>query len=298
MYLSINIILCFIAVTSCTQIEKQGAKIFAEGVLSTQDNFALTFTPDNQTLYFTRGLVDGGGLFESKYEDSRWNKPTQVTFSSGKFNDNDLFVSPNGSKYFFMSARPINGDIPQKEQDIWSIQKDGTDWGIPQHLGSVVNSEARDGFPSVTKDGTLYFFSEREDGYGSSDIYRSNFIEGEYYEPENLGSVINSEEWDGLPYIAPDESFLIFFSTRSGGYGNGDLYVTYNHDGVWTAPKNLGPSVNTAESDLTPHVSPDGEYLFFARPDGIEHRRIIYYIDVDETPLTFDKESFRGGYDK
>ncbi len=293
----ISVIASVLHVTSCIQAQNQKAKVFAEGILSTQDSFALTFTPDGETLYFTRGQADGGGLFESKLRNGTWSNPEQVTFSSGGDNDNDLFVSPSGSKCFFMSNRPISGTAGQKEQDIWSVQKEGADWGVPQHLGSGVNSEARDGFPSVTKDGTLYFFSEREHGYGSSDIYRAKFVGGKYTEPENIGPVINTKDWDGLPYIAPDESFLILFSTRPGGYGDGDLYVSYNRDGVWTAPENLGPSVNTEASEVTPHVSPDGKYLFFARSSGAEQRRVIYYIDIDETPVLFDKESFRRAYD-
>jgi len=293
---SLRIVLFVLVVIYCGEVQGQEARVFAEEFLSSHDNFALTFAPDGKTVYFTRGQIDGGGLFESKLENGRWLEPKQVSFSFGKYNDNDLFVSPDGSKYFFMSKRPTVGTNLKKEQDIWMVEKIGNKWGNLQHLGQIVNSKERDGFPSVTKNGSLYFFSERKEGFGSSDIYRARFVNGKYVKPENLGPVVNSKHWDGLPYIAPDASFLIFFSTRPGGYGKGDLYVSYCRKGVWTAPENLGPSVNSAESDVTPHISPDGKYLFFARRSGVGGRRSIYYIDVEKTPLSFDKKRFQNAF--
>ena len=248
----------FVEQHSETAKNKKVARMF-EDSLPSEDKFALTLTSDGQTLYFTRGLRDGGGIFESTQHDGKWSKPHQLPFSSGDYNDNDLFPSPEGSKYFFMSKRPITGTVLQKEQDIWVVEKNGSSWGEPVHLGPVVNSDARDGFPSVASDGTLYFFSERAGGLGSADIYRSRFVHGEFMAPENLGSAINTEHWDGLPYISPDKKVLIFFSDRPGGYGGGDLYVSYHRNDSWSEPENLGPLVNTKETEVTPYLNPDGK---------------------------------------
>ena len=277
------IISCVISLSvfSCTADSSKNendARMF-EGLLPGADKFALTLTPDGQTLYFTRGLRDGGGFFESTQYDGKWSKPHQLPFSRGDYNDNDLFPSPDGSKYFFMSKRPITGTLLRKEQDIWIIEKDGSGWGEPVHLGPAVNSDARDGFPSVTSDGTLYFFSERAGGLGSADIYLSRLVDGEFMLPENLGAAINTEYWDGLPYITPDEKVLIFFSDRPGGYGGGDLYLSYHRKKAWTKPENLGPLVNTKETEVTPHLSRDGKWLYFARTGRADHRRAIFYVD-------------------
>lgn len=277
------VINCVISLSlfSCTAENSKNeneARIF-EDLLPGADKFALSSTADGQTLYFTRGLRDGGGLFESNLQDGKWSEPYQLPFSSGDFNDNDLFPSPEGSKYFFMSKRPITGNVLQKQQDIWVIEKDGSGWREPEHLGPVVNSDARDGFPSVTSDGTLYFFSERAGGLGSADIYLARLMDGEFMPSENLGAAINTEYWDGLPYITPDEKVLIFFSDRPGGYGGGDLYVSYHRNKAWTEPENLGPLVNTKETEVTPHLSRDGKWLYFARTVGEDHRRAIFYVD-------------------
>jgi len=85
---------------------------------------------------------------------------------------------------------------------------------------------------------------------------------------ENLGAGINTAHGDDLPYIAPDESYLIFASDRPGGYGGRDLYVSYRSDARWSVPQNLGPAINTAAWELYPSVSPDGRYLFLTRRPG------------------------------
>ena len=101
---------------------------------------------------------------------------------------------------------------------------------------------------------------------------------------ENLGAPVNTDAWDGLPYIARDESFLIFYSDREGGYGNGDLYVSFRTQSQWTTPVNLGPSVNTHDDELFPYVDVAGGRLFFSRWDD-DGRRDIYSVDLRDTPL-------------
>lgn len=65
-------------------------------------------------------------------------------------------------------------------------------------------------------------------------------------------------------YVAPDESYMIFSSFRSGGYGMSDLYISFRgDDGIWSEPRNMGPNINSDAKDRFPYVSSDGEYFFF-----------------------------------
>jgi Tol biopolymer transport system component len=91
-------------------------------------------------------------------------------------------------------------------------------------------------------------------------------VNGVYQEPENLGPVVNSEHYEGDVYVAPDESYLIIsIYGRDDDLGGGDLYVSFrDSDNGWSAPKNLGPNVNSSERDFCPMVTPDGKYLFFS----------------------------------
>ena len=139
-----------------------------------------------------------------------------------------------------------------------------TGWAEPIKLAPPVNSPDIDTYPSLTDDGTLYFFSDQEGGFGSHDIYRSPLIDGKHTTIENLGPVINTEHEELDPFIAPDESYLIFCSRTLEGFGGFDLYVTFQKgDGTWTKPVNMGEGINTSAYDWVPYVTPDGKYFFF-----------------------------------
>lgn len=94
------------------------------------------------------------------------------------------------------------------------------------------------------------------------DIYRIRFLAGRYLPPEKL-ETISSPLPDHSPFIAPDESYLIWSSFR-GGYGLSDLFISHRRsDGRWSEPRNLGPRINSEAKDEYPYVSPDGRFLFF-----------------------------------
>ena len=90
-----------------------------------------------------------------------------------------------------------------------------------------------------------------------------------YDPPAKLGNASIDGQEGFLPFVAPDESFLLFSSTRSGSVGGSiDLHVAFRcADGGWGPPKNLGPAVNTIANERFPSISPDGKYLFFLRND-------------------------------
>ncbi len=120
------------------------------------------------------------------------------------------------------------------------MKKTDAGWSAPTNLGADINTESQEYYPSVSNAGTVYFSSNREGRKGSGDIYRSRLVNGKYSKPENLGDEINSKFFEGDPYISPDESFLVFTSyNRPDGLGDGDLYVSLNQNGHWTAAKNL-----------------------------------------------------------
>ncbi|MDG2449030.1 MAG: hypothetical protein P8M34_05315, partial [Saprospiraceae bacterium] len=75
----------------------------------------------------------------------------------------------------------------------------------------------------------------------------------------------------------PDESYIIYDGEGTSGYGDNDLYISFNKNGVWTEALNLGTEVNTHLTEMCPSVSPDGKYLFFHR--GEKDNGNIYWID-------------------
>jgi len=83
--------------------------------------------------------------------------------------------------------------------------------------------------------------------------------------------------WIAYPYIAPDESYIIYDGEKESGFGENDLYISFKVNGSWSEANNLGPEINTKQTEMCPSVSPDGKYLFFHRGD--DETGSIYWID-------------------
>jgi len=151
-------------------------------------------------------------------------------------------------------------------------------FGTPTNLGPIVNTSHSDDLPSVSADGLeLYFESNRPGGSGDWDVWvisRATPYD-EWGEPTNLGPLVNSSGWDGSPCPSADGLALYFASDRSGGYGNGDIWVTRRatRSDDWGPPENLGPTVNSSADEVFPAISFDGLQLYFCeyfvfRPGG------------------------------
>lgn len=258
--------------------------MFEPGIISTGDmELNAAFTPDGRTLYFTKRTpkYQLWAILVSTLNGGRWSTPRVAEFS-GQYGDFDPFISPDGTQLFFSSNRPAPGKT-KTDFDIWMVKKTGAGWSSPTNLGPDINTESQEYYPSVSKSGTLYFSSNRDGGKGSGDIYRSKLVDGKYSKPENLGDAINSKYFEGDPYIAPDESFLIFVSyNRPEGLGDGDLYISFNQNGAWTPAKNLGAPVNSSALDFCPNMSPDGKYFFFTSERGFADQPL-------SKPLTYEQ---------
>lgn len=247
-------------------------ELFASGRISTGDmELNAAFTPDGKTLYFTKRTPKPQlwVIVVSQLRRGQWSAPEVAPFS-GQYNDFDPFVSPDGKRLYFSSNRPVEGaGRARTDYDIWYVERTPRGWSQPQHLDAPVNTPAQEFYPSVTKDGTLYFSSNRPGGSGGGDIYRARFVDGRYAEPENLGDSINATTNEGDPYISPDEDYLIFVSyNRQGASGDGDLYISVRRDGHWSKAENLGPEINSPALDFCPIVSPDGKWLYFTSERG------------------------------
>lgn len=127
-------------------------------------------------------------------------------------------------------------------------------------------------------EGTYVYDEATRDGNGV--LRYSRLVNGMREAPKPLDKVINTGKWNAHPYIAPDESYILWDSEREDGYGDNDIYVSFKQqDGSWGSAINLGDEINTAAQENGPIVSPDGKYLFFSRNMGeIEGQR---YPNVD-----------------
>lgn len=249
-------------------ISAQEPELVGVGTITTSENeLNSAFTPDGRTMYFTRAAGANGRfgvIVVSNLSRKGWSTPEVAKFS-GRHSDYDPFVSPDGSRLFFISKRPLTGEQPKSDFDIWFVERTSRGWSAPHNLGAPVNSENDELYPAIAADGTLYFSScGRADSLGRCDLYRSRLRDGQYREIENLGNAINTPASETDAYIAPDQSYLVFAAYgRPDAIGDGDLYISVFRDGTWSTPRSLGSRINTIAREYCPIVSPDGKYFYF-----------------------------------
>lgn len=246
-------------------------EVFAPGFISLDNRFEqnAAFTPDGKEFYFstTTNNWDGFRIYFTKQVNGEWSESKETTSILGNYDNTEPFISYDGQNLFFVSPRP---SAPPWNTDIWICERNDTTWTSPKKVLEPVSTNNREWHPSVSLNGTLYFQSlNRSGGLGAADIYRAELNNGQYITAENLSDVINSSYGDGEATIAPDESYLIFTSYRP-GYGQSDIYISFNQNNSWTEPINLGPKINTDQAEYATALSPDGKYLFFTRRKALQ----------------------------
>jgi Tol biopolymer transport system component len=239
--------------------------VFAPGVISAGDfDSHPAFMPDGNTVYFVRSAPNFRfwSILVSHYAHGKWSEPEVAPFS-GQYSDADPFITRDGKRFFFISKRPVDGRV-RGDTDIYVMDRTADGWSEPKNAGATISSPKDEYYPTLADDGTLYFGSERDGGLGVNDLYRARAIEGGWRAPENLGAAINTKDEEYEPYIAPDQSFLIFMACgRADSLGQCDLYLSRNENGTWTKPGNLGPKINSERTEYSPKLSPDGRYFFW-----------------------------------
>ncbi|HEX5817380.1 MAG TPA: hypothetical protein VFY20_00780 [Gemmatimonadales bacterium] len=263
----------------------QQATVFAPGMISTGNVFGTTFTPDGRTIYFNRSTPDRASLtvYQSTRTATGWSDPVVAPFS-GRWRDFDAFVSPDGTQLWFNSNRPFSpGDSAQRSPRTWVMDRTGDGWGEARPLRELAGIGRAEYFTSTTRNGTLYF-TVHPDGTRNSAIVRVP-RRGTTYGPEQRLAALDSDSADSNPLVAPDESFLIFMSSRAGGAGRGDLYIAFREGEGWSAPVRLGDDVNTPAVEFAPGLSPDGRTLYFTRMVRTPDDRAIVEENIHSVPF-------------
>ncbi|GCD78932.1 OmpA family protein [Schleiferia thermophila] len=159
---------------------------------------------------------------------------------------------------------------------------------LPENLGSALNDQHHQYFPSLSADGRLLVFTEREIGTDKKDedfYYSEITSDGQLTPKRKLPGSINTPLNEGAQTVSADGRTIIYTGChRPEGYGSCDLYASFLlPDGSWSAPQNLGPAINTSQWESQPSLSPDGKTLFFVRgKNGRDESTDIYYSTLGE----------------
>jgi Tol biopolymer transport system component len=249
----------------------RGPELYGAGLFTTGEwDFFLAFSPDQRRVLFCRANDDFSRyriLQTVRDPGGRWHAPTTPGFAR-EWSNADPHISPDGRRVFFISDRPAPGQSgEQPTQGLWYAALDSTgEWSDAKPLPSSISVAGVDEWsPSVAANGSLYFGTEREGGRGDTDIWVSRLVDGVYQAPENLGDSVNTAGSEVEPWIAPDESYLIFSGIgRADSVGRYDLYWSRKVGGVWQRAHLLDHGVNTRAPEFNQSVSPDGRWLYFS----------------------------------
>lgn len=222
-------------------------KIFANGILNSEANeFSISFSPDGKEIYFSRA---GEGVLICKWEEAGWTAPELVKLGGDSLVCDEANVSPDGETILFNGRPGIRGG-----RQIYIAEREGDGWGVPKRIFEGM-------YATSTLGGSVYYtvISDRSD----IGVLGRRVPGGEgYSDVEILEGPPNTEHIDAHPFVAPDESFILFDSSRAGGIC---LFVCFRmEDGSWGDAICLNDHLEIPRFVGQSTVSPDGKYLFYS----------------------------------
>lgn len=241
--------------------------VFLQDGVSVPNNESVpAFTSDGNTVY----LADDNKISQSNKINGKWTKPQRMPFS-GPWNDWDPALSPDGKRLVFVSNRKVPGvDTSHKNNHLWYSERlPGDHWSGPRHIESPINIDGVVAYaPCISNKGTICFCSRNREGHKGMSAYYARWAGDHYENPQLLALNGSNDVYD--PYIAPDETYIIFSSNNS-------IYISYRQGNTWTPGEKLGSPVNDdAGWHGSPVVSPDGKMLYYSS----EHVNGILMIPV------------------
>ncbi|MDX5421238.1 MAG: hypothetical protein LPK14_03215 [Hymenobacteraceae bacterium] len=239
-------------------------EVVGEGTVSTKDfEFNFTVSGDSSVAFFSKALLPDWRRISILYTELKkglWQPPRLVPFS-GQYRDADPFIAPDQSRLIFISDRPSAYQKKTSDYTLWMVSPPFRKNVAPSQVEGDFYKVVMPLYPSLASNGNLYFSAT--DSTNDSDVYVVRNEGGKYGLPQKLD--FNSPQLRDLdPVIAPDESFLIFTSPARKGFGGADLFVSFQNEGIWSAPVNLGDKINSFSNEGQPGLSTDGRTLYFS----------------------------------
>ena len=169
-------------------------------------------------------------------------------------------------KTIYITKRMGNLSDNRPNEDLYFAELNDESWDKVKDIGPPINTIENEGAFSISSDGNYIFFTScsRNGGKGQCDIWLTSKKNNRWDEPKNLQSPINTKYWESQPSISSDGRMLYFSSDRPGGYGGTDIWVSEFSNSGWSAPKNLGPTVNTSKDEQFPFIHSDNRTLYFS----------------------------------
>lgn len=240
------------------------------------DDASPVFSPDGRITVFSRGEGGDRHLYTAEYSSADWTAAALAPFS-GDWMDLEPAMAPDGSYLVFVSNRPAHAGgraldgyfndkpRPGRGGNLWRVSRTAHGWGVPQRLPDTINDGSSVFSPAVAADGSVYFMKP-DPVSGKFRLYLSRWKEGQYQAATPL-SFSDGTAGDYDPAVAPDQSFLVFSSSRPPSIkGSSALFITFATPQGWSPPQPLGPR------GIEARLSPDLSTLYYSGTDQHIHR--------------------------
>lgn len=265
-------------------------------------DYAPIIASDESKLYFTSrrpdnanpDLADDQEFFEDIYFSDIKNlkykqaKPIGPPLNS-LYHNSCIGLSPDG-KTIYVYSDENGGDILDSRFD----ESTGR-WSEPKPVKGFINSEYQENSATISADNrTMYFTSDRPDGYGGSDIYKSKLQpSGRWGQPVNLGPDINTARDEEAPFLSFDGKSLYFSSDGLPGMGELDIFkaTRMSESDSFALPVNLGYPINSVENDVFFVLTRDEKKAYYSSVKSTSKGDLdIYSIDMTKwVPLDMAK---------
>lgn len=215
----------------------------------------------------SRAFVDNlGPMINTKHDEVAPvlspNHPGRLYFSSASEKSEGGKRDPNGFR---------NDEFGDFTFDMFRVEQENGIWGEVVPLNPILNTPRNEILYGFTNNGLVAFFF-RGFNLKFGEIVTDTFqVENkEQVKNPSFNSPADANFGDKDLFFVNDSTF-IFSSVRESGMGGYDLYICMKKDGKWSAPASLGPTINSPYHERTPHISKNGDFLFFSsdRPGSI-----------------------------
>jgi outer membrane protein OmpA-like peptidoglycan-associated protein/tetratricopeptide (TPR) repeat protein len=247
-----------------------------EGISTQFDEYLPIISPDQEMAFFTRRsdkkslqsitVTTVEEFIMSQKIDKQFKVGSPMTYPFNlESNEGGASITIDNKILYYTKC--IRNEKGYNNCDIFYVFNHNGVWSAAQPFSdNISQSTTWESQPTVSSDGkTIIFASDRNGGYGKMDLYEINLIDEKWTAPKNLGSNINSNEYEKSPYLHTDGKTLFFASTNFPSLGGFDVfYSRKDSSGLWQKPINIGYPINTVADEISLFVSTDGNRAYFA----------------------------------
>lgn len=270
------------------------AERLSANINSIYEEVAPMISPDGKVLYFDRkyhpenagGFNDADDIWFSVYRDNKWSEAKNIGFPlNNKYSNFVQAITPDGNSLLLGNVYNKDGSMTAGVSITYRTR---TGWAFPeeQYIDDFYNLSPYANY-FLSNDGRVLIMAiQRKDSYGQLDLYVSFLKEENHWsKPKNLGPTINTYVNDYSPFLAADGITFYYSTSGYAGYGKEDIFMTKRLDDTWTnwsEPQNLGPQLNTNESDTKYNIPASGEYAYFSSTKASIGKNDIFRIKLPQ----------------